>query len=140
MLWRRHRHRHDHRPARLTVSSFERLDRVRPYRIWDGVVARVVRGNRMTFAVVDLEPHTAVPEHHHANEQLGIVLKGSITMEIAGESKMLGVGEAYVIRADVPHAAQSGPDGATVIDVFSPTRDDWEQLERLEPGSGAWPS
>jgi len=113
---------------------------VRPYRIWDGAVARAVNGDHITLAVVDLDAGVAVPEHHHSNEQLGIVLKGAITMVIAGERKTLAVGETYVIPGDVPHAAEAGPDGATVIDVFTPTRDDWERVERLQPSAGAWPS
>lgn len=122
------------------MGAFDSVDRVRPYRIWEGAVARAVRGDRMTLAVVDLHPNVAVPEHHHPNEQLGIVLKGSITMIVSGERRTLGPGEMYVIPGDVPHAAESGPEGASVIDVFTPTRDDWERLERLEPSAGAWPS
>ncbi len=121
------------------MSAFDRLDEVRPHRLWEGIVARSVRGDRITFAVVDLDAGVAAPEHHHGNEQLGIVLKGSITMVVDGESRTLGPGETYVIRGDVSHSATSGPEGATVIDVFSPTREDWERLERLEPSPGQWP-
>ena len=121
------------------MDVFDAVASVRPYRIWDGVVARAVRGDRMTFAVVDLEPDVDVREHRHPNEQLGIVLKGRITMTVAGESRDLGPGDTYVIQADVPHRARSGPGGATVIDVFTPPREDWEQLERDQPHPGNWP-
>jgi quercetin dioxygenase-like cupin family protein len=122
------------------VGTFDSVGEVRPYRIWGGAVARAVRGDRITFAVVDVEPNVLVPEHHHPNEQVGVVLRGAITMTVAGESRRLGVGDTYVIPGDVPHAAETGPDGATVVDVFDPPREDWEQLERLEPSSGAWPT
>ena len=122
------------------MSTYDSLSTVRPYRIWDGAVARAVRGDRITFAVVDLEPNLVVPEHHHANEQIGIVLRGFVTMTIAGKSRRLGAGDTYVIPGDVPHGAETGPEGASVIDVFNPTRDDWEQVERLEPSAGAWPA
>ncbi len=121
------------------MAVFDSVDSVRPYPIFAGAVARAVRGDRITLAVVDVDAGVAVPEHHHANEQLGIVLKGSITMVVDGESRSLGVGETYVIRGEVPHSATGGPEGATVIDVFSPTRDDWEQLQRLDPSPGDWP-
>lgn len=121
------------------MGTFDRLDRVRPYQIWGGAVARAVRGERITFAVVDLEPNKDVPEHRHANEQVGMVLAGSITMVVAGESRTLGVGETYVIPGDVAHSAATGREGATVVDVFTPTREDWEQVERLPPSAGAWP-
>jgi len=61
-------------------------------------------------------------------------------MVIAGERKTLGVGATYVIPGHVPHSAEAGTEGATVIDVFTPTRDDWERAERLAPSAGAWPS
>ena len=43
------------------------------------------------------------------------------------------------IPAGVPHRARGGRGGATVVDVFSPPRADWERLERLEPAAGNWP-
>jgi quercetin dioxygenase-like cupin family protein len=122
------------------MGTYASLDAVRPYKIWDGAVARAVRGEKITFAVVDLEPNRQVPEHHHANEQVGMVLAGAITMTIAGESQRLVVGHTYVIPGDVPHSAETGPEGASVLDVFTPTREDWEGVERLEPSAGAWPS
>jgi mannose-6-phosphate isomerase-like protein (cupin superfamily) len=68
---------------------------------------------------------THVPEHRHDNEQLGLVVSGSITMVIDGQRRELRVGEMYSIRGGIPHSGESGPDGATVIDVFSPARSDW---------------
>jgi quercetin dioxygenase-like cupin family protein len=122
------------------MGVFDSVDTVRPYQIWDGAVARAVHGERVTFAVVDVEPNQQVPEHHHANEQIGIVLRGAITMTVSGQQRRLEVGDTYVIRGDVAHSAETGPEGATVIDVFNPTRDDWERVERLEPSAGAWPA
>ncbi len=122
------------------MAAFDSVDRVRPYRTFEGVVARAVRGERITFAVVDMDPNVVVPEHRHDNEQVGIVLKGAITMTVAGESRRLAVGETYVIPGGVAHGAETGAEGATVVDVFNPAREDWEQLERLEPSAGAWPS
>ncbi len=122
------------------MGAFDGVSRVRPYKIWQGVIARAVQGERITLAVIDLDPDTAVPEHRHGNEQVGIVLKGTITMTVAGESRELRPGETYVIPGDVPHAAQTGSEGATVVDVFTPIREDWEKAERIEPSPGAWPS
>ena len=121
------------------VAVFDAVTRVRPYRIWDGAVARAVHGERITMAVIDLEPDLEVPEHRHENEQLGFVLRGEITMTVAGESRALRAGETYSIPSNTPHAAATGPEGASVVDVFSPTRTDWEQKERLEPAAGLWP-
>jgi quercetin dioxygenase-like cupin family protein len=91
------------------------------------------------MAVIDLEPNLQVPEHRHENEQLGFVLRGKITMTVGGESRTLEVGETYSIPGNTPHAAATGSEGATVVDVFSPVRSDWERVERLDPGPGLWP-
>ena len=123
----------------MEIETFESFQGVRPYAIWEGAVARAVHGQQITLAAVDLDPNVHVPEHRHPNEQVGFVTKGRVTMTIGGESRDLGVGETYVIPGDIPHAAVAGPEGATVIDVFTPIRQDWEALERLEPSAGSWP-
>jgi quercetin dioxygenase-like cupin family protein len=120
-------------------TVYSAVDRQRPYRIFDGAVARAVHGERMTMAIVDLDPGVDVPVHQHENEQLGFVLEGSIVMTVAGEERELGKGETYRIASNVPHKAVGGAGGATVVDVFSPIRADWEKLERLEPSAGRWP-
>ncbi len=105
-----------------------------------GLVARPLNGERMTMAVVDLDPGAGLPEHHHANEQMGLVLTGSLTMRIGGEKRELRPGDTYLIPSEVVHDAVTGPDGATVIDVFAPVRADWEKLEHLAPApSSRWP-
>ena len=121
------------------MGTFDRIHELRPYAIWEGTIARAVHGEQITMAVVELDPNVAVPEHRHVNEQLGFVARGSITMTVGGEARELGVGETYVIATDVPHAAVAGAEGATVVDVFSPPRQDWEGLERLEPSRAVWP-
>jgi quercetin dioxygenase-like cupin family protein len=121
------------------MSVFSTFSSVRPYQIWKGAVARAVHGERLTMAVIDLDPDLLVPEHHHGNEQLGFVLVGKVTMVIGGEERELSTGEAYSIPSDVPHSARTGPEGATVVDIFAPIRSDWEKAERLEPSRGRWP-
>jgi quercetin dioxygenase-like cupin family protein len=121
------------------VSTFSRLNELAPIQVWGGTVGRAVQGEQITLAVLDLAAGEEVPEHQHPNEQVGLVLKGQITMIVAGESRSLGPGETYVIPGGVPHGASSGPEGCSVIDTFSPVRRDWDALPRLEPSPGRWP-
>ena len=121
------------------MSTFESIGDLRPSAVFKGITARAVSGARMTFAVVDLEPGAALPEHHHENEQLGLVISGTITMRIGSDKRELHAGDTYVIPSDVPHDAVTGPEGATVVDVFAPIRADWEKLPRLDPSAGFWP-
>jgi quercetin dioxygenase-like cupin family protein len=107
--------------------------------IWEGIAGRVLHGDELTLGLVELEPGIHLPEHQHANEQLGMVLAGSITFTIAGETRELGPGGTWRIPGDTPHTADVGPDGAVVLDVFAPPREDWKELGRLEPRPARWP-
>jgi quercetin dioxygenase-like cupin family protein len=107
--------------------------------IWDGAAARSVHGERLTLAVVELEPNSVVPEHSHDHEQLGIALRGSLTFRVADETRELRAGGTWRIPSNVPHEVRVGPEGAVVIDAFAPTRDDWSDRERLER-SPRWPA
>ncbi len=120
-------------------DAFHDIAGLRPYAIWSGVTARVVNGARLTLAAVDLEPDVPVREHRHENEQLGLVLRGSIMFTIGGEKRALHAGETYTIPSNVPHEAVAGPEGCTVVDVFAPVRADWEKLDRPEPFPPDWP-
>jgi quercetin dioxygenase-like cupin family protein len=122
------------------MKTFESISDMRPHVIREGIIARVVNGERLTMAVVDIEPGVALPEHHHDNEQLGFVISGTITMRIGGEKRELHAGETYSIPSNVPHDAMAGHQGCTIADVFAPVRADWAKLDRREPSRPNWPS
>ena len=115
------------------MSSFTDLADLPLLAIWGETVrARRVQGERITLAVVELAPNAVVPEHRHPAEQLGIVIKGRIRFTVDGETRDLGPGGTWRILGDRPHDVVAGPDGAVVIDVFTPIRDDWDDLPTLE--------
>jgi hypothetical protein len=45
----------------------------------------------------------------------------------------------YVIPANVPHDAIAGPEGAVVVDVFAPVRDDWHKFTPGAMQTPNWP-
>jgi quercetin dioxygenase-like cupin family protein len=121
------------------MTAFDDLAALGPLPIWDGIAARAVAGERITLAVVELDPDTVVPEHSHENEQLGLVLRGSVRFRVGEEIRELGPGATWTIAANVPHEVEVGPDGAEVIDVFAPVREDWSAYEPEEPRAPRWP-
>jgi len=121
------------------ANPFESLNNIRPHQLGLGITARAIEAERMTIAVVDLDPGAILPEHHHENEQLGFVIAGSITMRIGADKRELHAGDMYTIPSDVPHDAVAGPEGSTVADVFAPPRADWREMKRLDPAPGRWP-
>jgi unsaturated pyranuronate lyase len=121
------------------VGTFQDVSSLPLQRIWEGVHGRVVHGRQITLGVIELDPGSVVPEHRHENEQLGICLTGSLIFRVGEESRELGAGETWSIPANVPHEVHVGPDGAVVIDVFVPPRDDWREAERVDARPPRWP-
>jgi quercetin dioxygenase-like cupin family protein len=117
------------------------LDAFPQIKVWgDTVKARRVQGERITLAIVELEPNAIVPEHRHVAEQLGMVITGEMHFTIDGETRTLGPGGSWRIRSELPHDVQAGPEGAVVVDVFSPVRADWDALPIAPKAAPRWPT
>ena len=121
------------------MERFHDLNELSVVQVWETVAARVIHGERQSLAVVELDPNAVVPEHRHENEQLGMVIEGSLEFRIEGETKRLGPGETWRIPSDVPHEVVAGPQGAIVLDVFAPVRVDWHELDHSPPREPRWP-
>jgi quercetin dioxygenase-like cupin family protein len=121
------------------MSSLQLVSEVAPTPIWDGVVARAIHGDRLTLGVVELAPDAVVPEHHHDNEQLGLVIQGHVSFRVGDETRGLGPGGTWRIPSNVPHSCTAGPDGAVVIDLFAPGRADWLEIEPGAMTAPLWP-
>ena len=122
------------------MNAFVEIEQIGPQQIWEGVVARAVHGERVTLAVIELDADCLLPDHFHANEQVGILLSGSLELRIGDETRTMRPGTTWRIAADVPHEARTGPEGAVVVEVWSPPRSDWRELASAEPRAPAWPA
>ena len=72
---------------------------------------------------------------HPDHEQIGLVVRGSITMEIDGTSHTFEPGDVYWAGVGVPHGRMviHGDRPAVIVDVFSPPRLDAEgSIEYLD--------
>jgi quercetin dioxygenase-like cupin family protein len=122
------------------MSDLVDLDTVDLLEVWgESVRARRIQGETITLAVVELAPNAVVPEHRHVAEQLGIVLRGLMHFTLDGETRDLAPGGTWRILSNRPHNVQAGPEGAVVIDVFSPVRSDWDALPIAPPTKPRWP-
>lgn len=122
------------------MSHLVDFDAVPPVDVWGETVrARSANGERLTMALVELAPGAVVPEHRHENEQMGMVVSGSVTFTVDGETRTLGPGGTWRIPSNRPHDVVTGPDGALVVDVFAPAREDWDALPHIAPRPVAWP-
>jgi quercetin dioxygenase-like cupin family protein len=115
------------------MSAFADIAAIAPQEVWEGVTGRALHGERLTLALVELDPGSRVPEHAHDNEQAGILVQGSFEMRVGTETRTLARGDTWCIPPNVPHEVQVGPEGAVVVEVWVPGRDDWKEIEAQEP-------
>jgi quercetin dioxygenase-like cupin family protein len=123
----------------VAMSAFSDLDTVTAVQVWEGVVGRIVGGDRVTVAVIELDPGSVVPEHSHEHEQIGVCVAGSVDFRVGDERREVGPGDTWWIPGGAPHEVRTGPDGAVVVETWAPKRDDWAGLERLDGVSSRWP-
>jgi quercetin dioxygenase-like cupin family protein len=103
------------------------FEQLRRFDLADGVSARPLFGAGAMINLIEFEPGATVPLHSHSHEQLGIVLRGTHTLIVAGDVHELEPMEGYVIPSGVEHSGYGGPDGALVLDVFNPVREDYRE-------------
>jgi quercetin dioxygenase-like cupin family protein len=106
-------------------AQFVKLTDVRAFELAPGVTGQPLFGAGAMINLIEFEPGSVVPVHSHPHEQLGMCLRGTQVLVVDGVEHPIGPMEAYVIPGGVEHSAFCGPDGATVIDVFQPVREDY---------------
>jgi len=108
------------------MSYFCDLEQRAEKELLPGVTAKTFWQQNMLLSVVTMQPDAVVPTHTHPHEQAGTVIEGEITMTIADETRILKLGDSYIIPGDVPHSATAHNGLARVIDIFSPVRESYQ--------------
>ena len=109
----------------MAEPQFVRFDDRRAFELAAGVSGRPLFGECAMLNLIEFEPDSVVPPHSHPHEQLGIVLRGMQALVVDSAARELGPLEGYVLPGDVEYSAHCGPDGALVLDVFCPVREDY---------------
>lgn len=90
-----------------------------------GIDTRVFAGDQAMLSVVSFEPLSEGSIHSHPEEQWGILLSGSGIRIQEGVHVRVEAGDFWLTPGGVEHGFRAGPDGARVIDVFAPSRDEY---------------
>ena len=107
------------------MSAFS-WEQIPPEQMNPLVSRRVMHGAQMTIAQVLLNKGAQVPEHHHPHEQTTMLKSGKLVFRMQGKEVVVEAGTLLNIPPHVPHAVEALED-SEAIDVFSPTRDDWQR-------------
>jgi quercetin dioxygenase-like cupin family protein len=90
-----------------------------------GIVLRLVWGEHVMLSYATFQPNSTVPAHSYPHEQTGIIVEGELELTIGNESRVCRKGDAFTIPGNIEHSAASGDTATTVIDTFSPPREDY---------------
>ena len=77
--------------------------------------------------LIEFDPGAVVPLHVHPHKQLGILLRGVQALVVDRIDHPLGPMEGYARPGGVEQSAYWEPEGATVVDVFQPVREDYRE-------------
>lgn len=97
-----------------------------------GVTTSIFPGDQAMLSVVRIEPNGSGNVHHHPEEQWGVLLEGSGVRVQGDEEIAVAKGSFWRTPGGVPHTFHAGPEGATILDIFSPPREEY----RKAGGSG----
>jgi quercetin dioxygenase-like cupin family protein len=99
-----------------------------------GIEVQPVIGEALMTCWIAMEPGAIVAEHSHVNEQLGVVVEGSISLTAGGETREMLAGDAYVVPSNDVHSAVAGTDGVLLVETFVPIREEYARAWRAVAG------
>ncbi|QXM23760.1 cupin domain-containing protein [Elioraea tepida] len=90
-----------------------------------GISTRIFAGEHAMLSIVTIAPSTEGQLHQHPEEQWGVLLEGSAVRIQGGEEIPVRKGDFWRTPGGVPHTMRAGPEGAKVLDIFSPPRPEY---------------
>jgi mannose-6-phosphate isomerase-like protein (cupin superfamily) len=103
------------------------LDQAEPFTTADGSTIRELLAlptapvRNQSLAEATLEPGQATERHYHADsEEIYFVVEGSGEMELDGERRRLGVGDAVLIPPGARHQIRADVDGLRFLCCCAP--------------------
>jgi len=115
-------------------ATWVRRAEVPPFSPAQGIQIQPVIGESLMTCWIAMEPGAVVAEHSHMHEQLGVVVEGSVTLTVAGETRELVVGDAYLVPSDLAHNGVAGANGVLLVETFVPVREEYAKAWRAIAG------
>jgi len=103
-----------------------------------GAMSHIVPGKNMTLSIANLKAGSYFPVHTHEHmEQMMLILKGELYAILDGRLFLMKPGDIIRFPAGHEHGAQMIDVDCEIVDIFSPSRPDYEEKLKKAAGSGA---
>jgi quercetin dioxygenase-like cupin family protein len=106
---------------------FVDLDSLASKEVLKGYHGRTIHTGTMTLMYWTVDEGAIMPTHSHVHEQIAHVLKGSFSLTVGEETKILEPGTVAVISPNVPHGGKAIT-ACELLDVFHPEREDYKWM------------
>ncbi len=93
----------------------------------NGFRGRMVHTRDLTIVYWEIDKDSVLPIHKHQNTQTTHVVSGQLELCISGVTRVFNAGELVVIDANELHSGKALTP-CSVIDTFTPAREDYMQL------------
>ena len=93
----------------------------------EGISTRIFCGEQAMLSVVTIEPNAKGKIHSHPEEQWGFLIEGSGIRIQGNEEIPIKKGDFWQTPGGIEHGIIGGPNGAKVLDIFSPPRDEYKK-------------
>ncbi len=101
-----------------------------PRQLTEGISTRIFPGDQAMLSLVTIEPNAEGRLHSHPEEQWGLLLEGECVRIQGDEEVAMRAGDFWHTPSGVSHGIRTGDVGATVLDVFSPPREEYRKAGR----------
>ena len=93
-----------------------------------GINTSIFPGENVMLSVVRVDPHSSGSIHSHPEEQWGVLLEGRCTRIQGGEEVEASAGDFWHTPGGVAHGVRTGEQGAVILDIFSPPREEYRNV------------
>ena len=92
----------------------------------EDISTRIFCGDQAMLSIVTIGPNAKGKIHSHPQEQWGFLIEGSGIRIQGNEKIVINKGDFWRTPGGVDHGIIGGSEGAKVLDIFSPPRDEYK--------------
>lgn len=97
----------------------------------NGMRRKVFFNDRLTFVILEINRPVNEQEefvlHSHPHDQITYLQEGKLLVKLGELEETIETGGVYIIPSNIPHGVKVLSEKVILIDVFTPTREDFRQ-------------